>query len=387
MITPGKTSLWVILASATLTVMAGSIIAPVLGQMGEGLGVDQSAARILITTHGIMIAVCSPAIGLLVDKVGVRRPYILGLTLYGLAGGSGLIITNYYLLIVSRLFLGISVAAIFTSITVIILNLYEGAQRNKIMGWRGSSNSIGGVLWPLVGGSLGLFSWHLPFAGYLIGLPLAFLAFFSIPESQKGTARQTDDAGSKSESVLRIFKSTPALFLPYSLIFIGNILLYAVIVFLPKLVGQFGITSSFHIGTFVATVGLAGGVTSLFYGKIKERLSFKTLVVIALALWAAGFATVSQAPFSWVISLAIVLFGMGMGLTMPTVSLWVGELVPASFRGRMTSYITSFSYTGQFLSPIILSPIDSSLGLNTLFLAIGLTCAVFFILFLVLVRR
>ena len=386
MITPSKTSLWVILASATLTVMAGSIIAPVLGQMGEGLGVDPSAARILITTHGIMIAVCSPAIGLLVDKVGVRRPYILGLTLYGLAGGSGLVITNYYLLIVSRLFLGVSVAAIFTSITVIILNLYEGAQRNKIMGWRGSSNSIGGVLWPLVGGSLGMFSWHLPFAGYLIGLPLAFLAFFSIPESQKGTARQTEGV-TKAESVLRLFRGTPVLFLPYGLIFIGNILLYAIIVFLPKLVGQFGITSSFHIGTFISTVGLAGGVTSLFYGKIKERLSFKTLVVIALALWAAGFATVSQAPFSWVISLAIVLFGMGMGITMPTVSLWVGELVPASFRGRMTSYITLFSYTGQFLSPIILSPIDSSLGLNTLFLAIGLTCAVFFILFLVLVQR
>lgn len=158
MIGPGKTSLWVILASATLTVMAGSIIAPVLNQMGEGLGVSPSAARLLITTHGIMITVCSPAIGLLIDKVGARKPLIIGLILYGLAGGSGLVISNYALLISSRVLLGISVATIFSALTVTILNLYEGNQRNKVMGWRGSSNSVGGIIWPLIGGSLGVIS-------------------------------------------------------------------------------------------------------------------------------------------------------------------------------------------------------------------------------------
>ena len=75
-----------------------------------------------------------------------------------------------------------------------------------------------------------------------------------------------------------------------------------------------------------------------------------------------------------------------MGMVIPTISVWVGELVPASFRGRMTSYITLFSYTGQFLSPVILSPIDTSLGLSTLFLSIGMTCAVLLILGLILLR-
>jgi MFS family permease len=387
MIKPGKTSLWVILSSATLTVMAGSVISPVLGQMGEGLGISPSAARLLITTHGIMIAICSPAIGLLIDKVGVRRPLILGLILYGLAGGSGLIIDDYYLLIFSRILLGIGVATIFTSITVVILNVYEGAQRNKVMGWRGSSNSAGGIIWPLVGGSLGVISWHLPFAAYLAGFPIAFLAFLSIPESQKGASSSVNKSADNQESTLNIFKSTPILFLPYGLIFVGNILLYANIVFMPRLVEQFGITSSFYVGTFISTVGLAGGTTSLFYGKIKARLSFNNIVITSLSLWTAGFILISQAPFSWVISIGVIFFGIGMGMVLPTISVWVGELVPASFRGRMTSYISMFSYTGQFLSPIILSPIESSFGLDTLFLAIGSTCAFLLVLCLVLLRR
>ena len=385
---PGRTSLWVILASATLTVMAGSVIAPVLGQMGKGLGIDPSAARLLITTHGIMIAVCSPLVGLLIDKIGVRRPLILGLVLYGLAGGSGLVITNYFLLIASRVLLGISVAMIFTSITVIILSLYEGTQRNRVMGWRGSSNSVGGIIWPLVGGSLGVISWHLPFAAYLIGFPIALTAFLAIPDTHRSQDLQVSDAAKhKQESTFGLFKNMPILLLPYGLVFIGNILLYAIIVFMPRLVEQFGITSSFYVGTFISTVGLAGGTTSLFYGRIKAKLSFNTIVKTSLLLWSAGFVMISQAPVVWLISLSIILFGVGMGMVIPTISIWVGELVPASFRGRMTSYITLFSYTGQFLSPIILSPVEASLGLDPLFLVIGIACVFLFVLSLVLLRR
>ena len=147
MVEHNKASLLVILASATTTVMAGSVIAPVLNLMTEGLGVDPNSARLIITTHGIIIAVCSPAVGFIIDRVGVKRPFILGLILYGLAGASGLLITNYWVLIASRVLLGIGVAAIFTSITVIIFNLYQGPIRNKVMGWRASSNSIGGTQW------------------------------------------------------------------------------------------------------------------------------------------------------------------------------------------------------------------------------------------------
>jgi len=290
-------------------------------------------------------------------------------------------------LIGSRILLGISVAAIFTAITVTILNLYEGTQRNKVMGWRGSSNSAGGIIWPLVGGSLGIISWHLPFAAYLMGIPIAIVAWFAIPETHRSTDRTASDKTDNQESTFRIFRRMPILFLPYSLIFVGNILLYAIIVFMPGLVEQFGITSSFHVGTFISTVGFAGGTTSLFFGKIKAKLSFNSIVLIALLLWSAGFILISQVPFSWLISVSIILFGMGMGTVIPTISVWVGELVPASFRGRMTSFITLFSYTGQFLSPIILSPIETSLGLNNLFMVIGITCVILFFISLIVLRR
>ena len=127
---------------------------------------------------------------------------MFGLVLYGMAGGSGLLIDSYWVLIASRAVFGIGVAAILNSITVTILNLYIGSGRHKIMGWRASANSFGGMLFPMIGGALGSLSWHVPFAVYLIGLPLGFLALITIPETHRDRSQDTGEIG----SVLKVFK-------------------------------------------------------------------------------------------------------------------------------------------------------------------------------------
>jgi MFS transporter, ACDE family, multidrug resistance protein len=68
-------SLSVILSSATLTIMAGSIIAPVLNLMRDGLGVTSSSVGLIITTHGLFMALFSPLMGSIIDRKGARRPY------------------------------------------------------------------------------------------------------------------------------------------------------------------------------------------------------------------------------------------------------------------------------------------------------------------------
>ena len=384
---PSKAVLWVILASATTTVMAGSIIAPVINLMGDCLGVNPGAARLIVTTHGIVIAVVSPLLGLIIDRAGVRKPFILGLILYGLAGASGLLATEYWMVIASRVLLGIGVASIFTANTVIILNLYEGSRRNKVMGWRGSGNSVGGVIWPLLGGYLGTLSWHLPFAAYLVGLPLALFAFFIIPETRKAATQPAGDTAAERESVWSLLRHSPVLLFVYGLQFLMNVLLYAIVVFLPYFLEEFGITNTFYVGLFLSVTTLSGGVASFMYGKIRARLSYRAIVLIAFALWTAGFTTISQAPVVWMVGIAVMLFGTGLGILMPAIPVWAGELVPASFRGRISSYVATFGYVGQFLSPVILSPVAASLGLNSLFLAEGMACALFFLLFLAFFRN
>ena len=376
-------TLWIILASGTLTVMSGSILAPVLNLIRAGLGIDPASAGLIITAHGLFIAIFSPMWGNLIDRIGTKKPFIFGLVLYGLAGGSGLFITSYWTLIVSRALLGIAVAAIINSITVTILNLYKGEERNKIMGWRGSANAFGGIIWPIMGGLLGGLSWHLPFAVYLLVIPLGLVALITMPETSQA---QIKDTGQGS-SVLHILRSTPTLFVIYGLLFLTMVLLYAIIVFVPQLLENIGISSPFYISLFIATMAVSGGATSLMYGKIKARLSYKTIILIALSLWAVGFSAISQAFSVLLIAASVAVIGIGQGMLLPTVMVWVGEIVPASFRGRIVSYMGTFGFIGQFLSPIIFGPGLLLSGFNGVFLTAGAACAILFLSFLIFMRK
>jgi len=376
-------TLWVILASATLTVMAGSMLAPVVNLVRDGLGVDPASAGLIITTHGLFVALSSPMVGILIDRIGTRKLFIFGLVLYGLAGGSGLFITSYWLLIASRAILGIGVAAIMNSITVIILNLYEGVERNKIMGWRGSANSFGSMVFPLLGGALGSLSWHLPFAVYTIGLPLGLLALITIPEAYREKDQDTKGEG----SVLQIFRDIHVLLAIYGLMFLSNIILYAQAVFLPQLLETIGISSPFFISLFFTITGLSAALTSLMYGKVKSKLSYKTIVLISLALSTFGLMTISQAPGALLIAASVAIIGIGRGVIQPAIPVWVGDLIPSSYRGRIISYLMTLGYIGQFSSPILFSPVFSSLGYTGVFLVAGGICSFVFLLFLVFLRK
>jgi ACDE family multidrug resistance protein len=378
-----RLTLSVILASATLTVMAGSTLSPVVALIREGLGVGPASVGLIITTHSLFVALFSPLMGILIDKIGTKKPFMLGLILYGLAGGSGLFINSYWPLIVSRALLGIGVAGIFNAVTVTILNAYAGSERNKIMGWRGSANSFGGILFPLLGGALGTFSWHLPFAVYLTGLPLGFLVLTAVPETRQEKSQYGDGDG----SVWQVFRDNRILFGIYGLMFLAMILLYVHAVFLPQLLVTMGISNSFYISLIFTAGAISAALTALSYGRIKSRLSYKMIVLTGLGLWAVGLSAISQAYSVLTIVVSSVLIGIGRGIIDPTLPVWVGDIVPVWCRGRITSYLTTLGYVGQFSSPLFFAPVFSLLGFNGVFLVAGVICVPVFLLFLVFMKK
>jgi MFS family permease len=354
-----------ILASATLTIMAGSVIAPALNLMREGLGIAPANVGLIITTHGLFMAVFSPLMGAIIDRNGVRRTYIAALFLYGLAGGAGLLIHSFWVLLISRACLGIGLAGIFAGINVLILNTYEKAERDKVMGWRGSAQSCGGIVWPLLGGALGAVSWRLPFAVYLVAIPIGLLAIAALPEPAVNIKKNSSSGG--GQSVFQIFRNQPVLFIIYGLTFFGSLLLYSIVVFLPQLLERFGITSSFHIGLFIVAMTASGAVTAFVYGRIRKRFSYERIATMVALLWILAFITISLASRSYILAIGAALFGISQGLLMPTVMVWIGIFVPPAFRGRFSSYLGTFGFIGQFLSPVLFAPVFIHLGFRGVF--------------------
>lgn len=285
--------------------------------------------------------------------------------MYAIAGGAGLVVSSFPVLLATRAVLGVAVAFVYTGVTVLIYNLYEGQRKDRAMGLRGSANSLGAAVWPLVGGLLGTISWHVPFGIYLIGLPLGVLAATFVPEP----AMESSPAGRDSSlrALLTVFGSRPLLLAVYGMYFLANVLLYTIVVYYPRILTTVGIESSFTISLYLSAMGASGAVSAYFYDRIRRRFGYVQLAQIAFFLWTVGFGLVLVTTSKAVAMIPGVLFGLGQGLVFPTALLWVEKLVPAGRQGQFISYVAMFGYVGQFLSPVIFGPVAGRFGTPIVF--------------------
>jgi len=376
---PARLTLAVILASATLTVMAGAIIGPVVRQIGMGVGVSESLAGLVITTHGVVIVVASPLAGALIDRVGPRGPYLLGLGLYGVGGGAGLVVDSFGALIASRVVLGVGVALVYTGVTVLIYTLYRGRRMDWALGLRSSANSLGAAVWPLVGGALGTVSWHAPFGVYLAALPLGLVALVAIPATDHGGTAERGEAtdtraglGQQLRALLGVFRRLPAVPAVYLLYFGANLFLYVVVVYYPQLLAELGVTSTLSVGLYLAANGAASAVAAAAYDRLVGRFGRHRLVLAAFGLWAAGFGVAAAVGGPLAAGGPVLALGVGTGLVFPSAFAWVEALSPPDRQGSLASYIASAGYLGQFLSPLAFGVVVPVAGIRGVFGAAAL---------------
>ncbi len=355
--------------------MAGAILGPIVPQIESELGVSGTAAGLIITTHGGVIVLTSPVMGALIDRIGPRRPFIGGLIVYGLGGGAGLVADSFGTLLLSRVVLGVGTAAVYTSITVLIYTLYEGQPMERALGYRSSANSAGAAVWPLVGGAAGTVAWNIPFGIYLVALPLGLLAVLTVPEPPERSARdgaqssQTATAGlsARVRGTLAVFQRHPPLILVYLLYFGANVFIYAVVVFYPRLLSTVGVTSSFSISFYLAANGVAGGVSAALYDRLLKLASRMSLITIAFLLWLLGFGTAVVVETVLGALVPVIMIGLGIGLVFPSTFALVEAFAPPDRQGQFSSYVASFGYTGQFVSPLLFGPLVSPLGIGGMF--------------------
>jgi MFS family permease len=367
-------ALSVLLLASTLTVMAGAIIAPVLPLIRGELAIGATAAGLIVTTHGLVIALAAPLVGRLVDRHGPRRTLAGGLTLYGLAGGAGLFVSSYPALIASRIVFGLGAAILFTATSVALLALYSGEARDRVMGWRSSAASLGGVIWPVLGGAIASASWHAPFGVYLLGIPLALAVLLVVPETEP---RAPADAAS-SVSLRELLGQERAIGGVYALMFGSSVLLYGLVVFIPQRLDELGVGSSLALGLPQAAMTAAATATGLLYATLRRHATYATLLTGTAVLWTVAFTALALVREPVLVAGATALFGFGSGLTLPAASVLLGDLTPEHLRGQANSYLGTATFLGQFASPLILGPAVSGAGITTAYaaLAVGLVALV-----------
>ncbi|MET8676416.1 MFS transporter [Streptomyces sp. NPDC004647] len=370
-------ALAILLLASTLTIMAGAILSPVVEVIRNDLGVNGTRAGLVLTAHGLAIAVSSPLIGWMIDRWGVRVPLAAGLVLYGVAGGAGLFTTSYPALLASRFVFGIGAAAVFSGTTVAMLSLYRGAELDRVMGWRVTAVSLGGVLWPLLGGALGGLSWHAPFAVYALGVPIGIAALLTLPGARaEGLGR------SRSGGMLTLLRRYPALLGFYGLMLASGIMLYGLIVFLPQQLAQAGVEHPVLVSFYTMSVSGAMSLVGLVYVRIRANLNYSGLLRLSVAPWLLAFLILGTTDQPVLLLLAPLLYGIGNGIAFPALTVLIGETPPAELRGQATALSGTATFAGQFLSPLLVGPLIGELSLHAGFLVLAGFAAVLLLILL-----
>jgi MFS family permease len=350
-----------ILLVSSLTILSVITISPALPSMAQAFPDVHNIefiSKLVLTITALFIALTSMIAGVLIDKYGRLRMLWLGMVLYALSGSAGFWLDDIYHILVSRALLGIAVGISMTIVTTLIADYFEGAQRQKFVGIQIAFMSLGGILFLALGGFLADVSWRHPFLIYLLAIALLPLVFMYLEEPEIHHAQGGDNSKLKSPNIIWLLLFNTS---------IMWIVFFLIPVQIPFQLKDIGVSSNALIGLAVAMSTAASAVSSFSYSKLKDRLSFQTIFCLGYLFMAVAYVLVYISGTYAAVAMAMLVAGFGMGMMIPNTNMWVMKIAPPQIRGREIGRLTTFWFMGQFLSPIIIQPLSTTMTVSAIF--------------------
>lgn len=176
--------IWGMFFATLITQMTNQSINPVLSlyvqELMHGQGNITFMAGIVAAAPGIVTLIAAPFLGRLGDQVGQRKILGFGLIFSFIVFFVTATTTNIWFLIVMRLLVGISDAAILPSVQAILAKESPQAVTGRIFSYNQSAQSIGAFAGPLLGSAIaGFIDYRYVFVGSAILVVFNLINYFS----------------------------------------------------------------------------------------------------------------------------------------------------------------------------------------------------------------
>jgi len=371
--------LYVILASSLMGVMGVSLLSPVLPELRSVFGVTDAQVGLLITVYTLPGALIAPFAGLAADRFGRRRVLVPLLVTFGVAGAGIAFVTDFRYVLALRFLQGVGASALITLAVTIIGDAFEGTQRDALIGLNGSATGAGAAVYPLVGGALAAIRWNVPFLFFGVGVLVGVFALFVLEPTPSSDPDSVSTYLGRLGAVARL-PSALAVFLA---LFAAFFVFYgAVLTALPLLLSdQFGLSSS-EIGPLLSAVAVASALVSSQYGRVGQWRAPEELVALGFVAYGVSLLGVWLAPTPLLVGVALLAFGVGFGVLIPSIDTTVVTLVSTDLRAGMMGLRTSVLRVGQTVGPVAFTAtadtffVSTAAGYRTLIVAGGVATIV-----------
>ncbi|GAB2846121.1 MFS transporter [Lentzea nigeriaca] len=347
-----------VLASATLTIMAAAIIAPSLPAMGEVYG-EGVLVRLALTITSLAIAISAPIAGLVADRVGRKPLLVTSLVTYAVAGTAGFFVDSLPVLLGTRTLLGLAVGGVMTSVSALITDWFDGQERGRFLGLQQAFASLGGVVFLPLAGILAGVDWRLPFWLYSVAAAIAVLAIAGLEHEPRPVQKATTAAfPAKTVGI-------------YLLALTATLVFYMAPTQLPFLLRDLG-GSPAVIGVVVAGSTLTSVAGALVFPKLpKGRITAASVALLGLGWLLIGYGDTIP-----LVTAGLLVGGFGVGLVVPNLNLQLANAASPAQRGRVLSGLVAGIFLGQFLSPLVIAPLVQTAGIAAAFGWTGLATTI-----------
>jgi len=364
-----------LLLAASLTILSNTLISPALPGI-EAYFADQLNAglltRLLVTAPSLMVAMSASFAGMTADHFGRRCQLLTGVVLFALAGSAGLWLPSLESILGSRLLLGVAVALVMTAQTALIGDYFEGAERNRFIGIQLAATNFGGLIFLLISGGLASWSPFAPFGIYAVALLYLPLLWRALPEPVRSDPRvQSQVAHSAGEARWR---ATLAMLV--ALAMASMACFYILPTQAPYFLAGIGSPAPSSTALFLGVVTLAGGLTSLAYGRVRRRFGRAMTSMLGFGIFAAGFALLALADGLPVALLGASVAGIATGFILPILMGTAIDVAPTHRRGMAAGFATASIFLGQFLSPLLSHGLIEAHGFSVVFTMVAVALAI-----------
>ena len=331
-----------------------------LPQLKAALGISQTQSEYLVTipSFAVMIFVILSPLLQQWFNISDKKIIMTGVTIVGIAGLVPMFISNYTIILISRLLLGAG-SGLYNSQAISLISVwYQGDTRAQMQGWRAAAEQIGQACTLAVAGLfLNYAGWHASFLVYAFAFVILFFFAMRVPDDSKAQDDSVaeDDLAEEltHEESKEITKISPVVYL---LVLFAFLLVVDYVGMENRFPGlSVAINGNHYTGSsmFLSLMLIGATLGGIFYGPINKRLGFGT-VYLGLGLMAISNFLFGFAGHNFVLMvIGLLLIGFPLQLVSPLIFNLLPDLAPAKRQPLVTSLcLIGFNF-GSFFSPTI----------------------------------
>jgi ACDE family multidrug resistance protein len=373
----------VIYGVTLMGVMGVGLIAPVLPKIESAYDLSAKSLGLIITLYTLPGILLSIPIGIMADRFGRRRILLPALLIFGIAGGGCFFAHTYGTLLLMRFFQGIGGSCLTAMAMILIGDMFSEPERTSVMGINASILSVGTGIFPLLGGLLALISWKTPFFLFFVSVPVAMLVFRWIPRT---VPKEQGEIKSYFRGAGEYIFTVKAFVLYSACAVIFSLLYGYFITFLPIFLALKFKMNSDSIGYVIASAAITTAIISARAGWFRRLFSAIGMIPAGFFLISLALAVIPISHQVWTIYAASLIFGAGMGMTVPSAQALITGLSPTSHRGAMSAIYGAVVRLGQTVGPVIAAYIWSATSPKVFYLTGAGACFLMTLLFLIPVK-